>query len=96
MNTGRAFTAHFMGWLARTALILPGMHVEPAPRRREAVAISGGRRGARRGRGEAGPGRGGGVVDEEVLQAVQGSCADALARGRGGAGATSGHEAEST
>ena len=49
------------------------MHVEQAPRRREAVAGSGERWGAGRGGGEVGPGHGGGVVDVQVAEI--GACA---------------------
>ena len=49
------------------------VHVEQAPRRREAVAGSGERWGAGRGGGEVGPGHGGGVVDVQVAEI--GACA---------------------
>ena len=49
------------------------VHVELVPSRREAVAVSGGRRGAGRGGREVRPGHGDGVVDVQVRQ--EGACA---------------------
>ena len=51
---------------ARTAVSEPGVHVEQAPHRREAVAAAGRRRRARRRAGEVRPGQGGGVVGAQV------------------------------
>ena len=55
---------------------LAPVNVEQAPRRREAVIRSWGRRGAGCGGGEVGPGHGGGVVDVQVAEV-------ACAEGRG-------------
>ena len=46
------------------------MHVELPPRRREAVAVPRGRRGARRSGGQVCPGHGGGIVGVEVVDVL--------------------------
>ena len=52
---------------ALTASIIAPVHVELAPHRCEAVAVSGGRRGAKGVAGEVEPGHGSRVVDVEVV-----------------------------
>jgi hypothetical protein len=53
-----------------TRAIQAPMHVEPAPRRREAVAVSGRRAGGVVRGGEQGPGHGGGVERVQVVESA--------------------------
>ena len=58
---------HILTSHSLTAAVSP-VHVELAPSRREAVAVSGGRRGAGRGGREVRPGHGDGVVDVQFAE----------------------------
>ena len=66
----------------RTVLLLPRVHVEQAPRRREAVAVPGRRRRAVRRCGEVGPAALGGVVGVEVVEVACCVCVCVRARAR--------------
>ena len=73
-NAARARTLACTSTL--TGAVLSPVSVEQAPRRREAVAVSGSGRGAGDGRGEVRPGHIGGVVHVQVVEEACGRSGD--------------------